>query len=158
MDFTFQQDSVIQQPQSLFDSPLQPFNPIPLQPQHGPPLQREGGRGGSSSVVALHRMNRGIGTVKVAWEEWKVGIQGNPSIESLTLAHKKKWRMFPCPLERNTESKWYSRRKVLITAIEKRIEEKGISVIEAVEYFEDKRGSRSLDSIQKRLAKGETFN
>jgi hypothetical protein len=113
---------------------------------------------GSGGQTRQYRMNRQITTVKVAWEEWKVGIHGNPSIESLISAHgERKWRMFPILKERNSEAQWFRRRKSLIKAIKDKISAEGISAAAAVDLFEEKRGSKSLDYMQKRLVKGENL-
>jgi hypothetical protein len=99
-------------------------------------------------------MNRDIITVKLAWEEWNVGIQGNPSIKSLVLMYKHKWRQLPCKKERNTEGQFFRRRKFLMGAIEAKIAE-GMSDEAAVAHFEEKRGRKTLDALQKALMKEE---
>ena len=150
-----------QQQLASFDFSTQQFvnlsNPIwpYLNPAQQAPLQRSGRRsGGQASTVRLYKMNRSLFTVKSVWEEWKVGIYGNPSIESLVQLHKLKWRKWPSLIERNTEGKFFLRRRALIEAIDARIIEKGISEIEAIAYFEEKRIARSLDYIQKKLLAG----
>jgi len=59
--------------------------------------------------------------------------------------------MFPCQLERNRESQWFGRRKALINAIEERINSEEISELASIDYFEERRGDKSLDSLQKKL-------
>jgi hypothetical protein len=90
-------------------------------------------------------MNRDIITVKLAWEEWNVGIQGNPSIKSLVLMYKHKWRQLPCKKERNIEGQFFRRRKIA----------EGMSYEAAVAHFEEKRGRKPLEALQKALLKEE---
>ena len=43
----------------------------------------------SSSSATKYTMNRALSTVQQAWDEYKVGIGGNPSIESLDRTYGK---------------------------------------------------------------------
>lgn len=151
--FSGEMQSPILQPAAPL-SPPPPPPPIQSQeiPTQGDPSQS----GPIRRAIRLHKMNRNIFTVKVAWDEWKVGINGNPSIKSLISAHgASAWRNFPCTKEKNSEAQWFGRRKALIMAIEAKMP--GMSETDAVAFFEGKRGDRSLDSLQKRLKRGETM-
>ncbi len=84
-------------------------------------------------------MNRQIQTVAIAWKEYKIGINGFPSIESLVLA-KIKWRKYHTSRETNTEAKFFSRRMKLIRAINARVGSEDCTAADAVKYFEEMRG------------------
>ena len=61
-----------------------------------------------------YRMSRTIQTIPELWQEWTVGLQGQPSIEKLDELHGSSWRSGPAAA---SERQFYSRRKTLITEI-----------------------------------------
>jgi hypothetical protein len=62
----------------------------------------------------LYRMSRTLQTIPELWQEWTVGLQGQPSIEALDELHGSGWRSGPAAA---SERQFYSRRKALITEI-----------------------------------------
>ncbi|KAL3899190.1 MAG: hypothetical protein SGCHY_002216 [Lobulomycetales sp.] len=105
----------------------------------------------AATTTRIIRMNRSIRTLPHAWEEYKYGINGRPSIESLDAETKNKWRKYTSAKDTNTESKYYGRRMKLIRAIQRMAEEENISEETAVARFEEKRGTGTLDKLQKSL-------
>jgi hypothetical protein len=97
-------------------------------------------------------MNRGLVTVQQAYDEYKVGISGMASIESLNSQYKNLWRKFDDTASRNSVNQWYGRRMDLIRAIEKRVGA-GESVQDVIAYYERMRGAGTLDKLQKALRK-----
>lgn len=61
-----------------------------------------------------YHMSRTIQTIPELWQEWTVGLQGQPSIESLDKLYGSSWRSGPTAA---SERQFYSRRKTLITEI-----------------------------------------
>jgi hypothetical protein len=61
-----------------------------------------------------YRMSRTLQTIPELWQEWTVGLQGQPSIERLDKLYGASWRSGPTAA---SERQFYSRRKTLITEI-----------------------------------------
>lgn len=89
-------------------------------------------------------MSRSLSTVAGLWQEWKQGLSGSPSVESLESRYGPKWRTS------QAERKFYSRRKVIIEEITKRIAG-GMESWRAVEEVEEVRGGKSLDGLSKMI-------
>ncbi|TPX15413.1 uncharacterized protein E0L32_004393 [Thyridium curvatum] len=77
-------------------------------------------------------------TVKDVWAEYRHGIDGQPSIQSLDAAWGPRWR--PEPRGRT----WYSRRKIIWDKIKELIYD-GLSEEAAVAEIEGLRGGRSMN-------------
>jgi hypothetical protein len=67
-----------------------------------------------AAEVPQYRMSRAIQTIPELWQEWTVGLQGQPSIERLDELYGSSWRPGPAAA---SERQFYSRRKTLITEI-----------------------------------------
>lgn len=89
-------------------------------------------------------MSRSLSTVAGLWQEWKTGLNSSPSVESLEARYGPKWRTS------QAERKFYSRRKVIIEEITKRIAT-GMEDWRAVEEVEGVRGGKSLDGLSKMI-------
>jgi hypothetical protein len=63
-----------------------------------------------------YRMSRTIQTIPELWQEWTVGLQGQPSIERLDELYGSSWRSGPAAA---SERQFYSRRKTLIAEIQR---------------------------------------
>lgn len=92
----------------------------------------------------MYKMSRSLTTVSGLWQEWKTGLGGEPSVESLEARYGPKWRTS------QAERKFYSRRKVIIEEITKRIST-GMDQWRAVEEVEEVRGGKSLDGLSKMI-------
>jgi hypothetical protein len=68
----------------------------------------------AEAPLPQHRMARTIQTIPELWQEWTVGLQGQPSIERLDELYGSGWRSGPAAA---SERQFYSRRKTLITEI-----------------------------------------
>jgi hypothetical protein len=66
--------------------------------------------------VPQYHMSRTIQTIPELWQEWTVGLQGQPSIEKLDELYGSRWRSGPTAA---SERQFYSRRKTLITEIQR---------------------------------------
>jgi hypothetical protein len=71
----------------------------------------------STSAVPTYQLNRDILTITDVWREYSVGFPGKPSIQSLEAQFGTAWR------KDRKESRFFSRRKELYKAIEKKVEE-----------------------------------
>jgi hypothetical protein len=67
-----------------------------------------------ASKVPEYCMSRTIQTIPELWEEWTVGLKGQPSIERLDELYGPGWRS---GTDKTAERQFYSRRKTLITEI-----------------------------------------
>jgi hypothetical protein len=67
-----------------------------------------------ASQVPQYHMSRTIQTIPDLWQEWTIGLQGQPSIERLDKLYGSGWRSGPTM---TSERQFYSRRKTLITEI-----------------------------------------
>ena len=65
----------------------------------------------SNSNVHQYKLSRQIVTMKELWNEWTLGINGSPSVLQLNQQFKTKWRT------NATETKFYSRRLLIINGI-----------------------------------------
>jgi hypothetical protein len=61
-----------------------------------------------------YHMSRTVQTIPELWQEWTVGLQGQPSIERLDELYGSSWRSGPAAA---SERQFYSRRKTLIAEI-----------------------------------------
>lgn len=68
------------------------------------------------TVPGQYSMSRAVHTIPELWQEWTVGLQGQPSIERLDELYGSRWRSGP---SKAPERQFYSRRKVLITEIKR---------------------------------------
>lgn len=93
-------------------------------------------------------MARNITTINQLWEEWTVGLNGQPSIEELDRSYGPAWR------PGNTERQYYGRRRVIISEIRRRaaLGETFVAVVDALERERLTSGA-SLDKIGKGLKK-----
>ena len=98
----------------------------------------------SGSLINF-RMNRSVTTVCRLWEEWKVGINGLPSIEHLD-TNGVKWR------QDGKEKTFYCRRRSVITLVEEYAQIKGISGKDAAALVEEHRVNNNwtLDAMYKK--------
>jgi hypothetical protein len=69
-------------------------------------------------------MSRTIQTIPELWQEWIVGLYGQPSIEKLDELYGSRWRTGP---GKASERQFYSRRKTLITEIKRLAAAQGAS-------------------------------
>lgn len=90
-------------------------------------------------------MSRSVRTVREAWTEWYSGLAGGPSVVSLDEKYGSRWRSAA------TERRWYCNRRFVINAIQHQIEQHRMTELEAINLFELKRGTRSMDSLMKEL-------
>jgi hypothetical protein len=67
-----------------------------------------------AAEVPQYRMSRTVQTIPELWQEWTVGLQGQPSIERLDELYGSSWRSGPAAA---SERQFYSRRKTLIAEI-----------------------------------------
>ncbi|KAK9474998.1 short-chain dehydrogenase [Dipodascopsis tothii] len=93
-------------------------------------------------------MSRSVNTVADLWREWKFGISGSPSIESLEAQYGVQWR------RSDKERKYFSRRKIIIDEIEKIMRDLNVApeiAIAKVEEVMQQTGKKSLDGLSKVL-------
>ena len=102
-----------------------------------------------SESPSSYRMSRTIQTVRELWEEWHVGIHGNPSIQSLEDSYGCRWR------SDNKERVFFSRRKVIIDWIQARVS-KGVLLADAIDEIEliRRNSRRTLYQLQELVKKG----
>jgi hypothetical protein len=70
--------------------------------------------GATPAGPGQYSMSRIVHTIPELWQEWTVGLQGQPSIERLDELYGSRWRSGP---GKASERQFYSRRKTLITEI-----------------------------------------
>lgn len=88
-----------------------------------------------------------VKTIRDVWAEWKEPWDGHPSVEELIQNYGDKWRD-----KSDSERKLFSRRKAVVTAIEKGLETKTLeNVIEDLELERDGRSIATwIDARKKR--------
>ena len=116
-------------------APMADVNYMPSEALDGPPVY--------SMSRACHL------TVADLWREWTVGLGGGPAVSDLERAWKRKWR------KSNTETKFFSRRKVIIDHIVALKDRVGIE--RALHQLETLRTGRnlSLDGLRVLIERGE---
>ncbi|KAG2229729.1 hypothetical protein INT48_002063 [Thamnidium elegans] len=89
----------------------------------------------SSSPVspAQYKMKRNLVTINDLWQEYDVGLSGNPSIKSLEEEFGTKWR------KSRTESKFFSTRLIVYKEVQKISRDDCISTEEAAKKLERRR-------------------
>jgi Transcriptional activator of glycolytic enzymes len=91
-----------------------------------------------------YQFNDHVKSVQDCWREWKEGIAGGPSIESLELRFSHSWR--PSSKARTL----FCRRRVIWEEIQRLIDS-GLAVEAVLEGLEAKRGGRSLHKLYELL-------
>jgi hypothetical protein len=110
----------------------------------------------ANNIVPQYKMCRTLKTVQEVWKEYKHGINGHPSIESLDRSYRARWR------GSEAERKYYSNRMNIIKFVKDKIKEytannrqmdENAAEIAALDYCEQqrKRMQMSLDKYQKHL-------
>ena len=79
--------------------------------------------------LPVYKQYRNLTTIKEIWAEYKVGINGNPSVQSLDSNYGSKWRA------NIVEQKYYSQRKKIYSLVENLVSH-GLSDDEAVERLD----------------------
>ena len=94
-----------------------------------------------------------LSTVPQVWQEYTMGIYGQPSIRSLDIEYGSRWR------NTSAAGKLYSGRKAIYNAIESKISQ-GTVENEAVNEFETmrKQYNWSLNQLQQHISKGKKQN
>ena len=90
-------------------------------------------------------MSRGISRVSELWVEWYKGIGSSPSVEYMERTFGTKWRL-SCK-----ESKFFSRRKVIIEYVRYIENSRNFDTQASLEYIENEQGTKSLDAFSKYL-------
>jgi len=72
--------------------------------------------GATPTGLGQYSMSRAVHTIPELWQEWTVGLHGQPSIERLDELYGSRWRSGP---GKASERQFYSRRKTLITEIKR---------------------------------------
>ena len=72
--------------------------------------------GATPTGLGQYSMSRTVHTIPELWQEWTVGLQGQPSIERLDELYGARWRSGP---GKASERQFYSRPKTLITEIKR---------------------------------------
>ena len=90
-------------------------------------------------------MDRTVRTVPLLWQEWTIGLNGNPSITSLESAQGTKWRAG------EANRKFFSERKVITDTVKRLMDVEKMSEREAVRAVEDMRAGRSFYLLIKDL-------
>ncbi|CDH60233.1 predicted protein [Lichtheimia corymbifera JMRC:FSU:9682] len=93
----------------------------------------------------IYVLSRNLTTVHEVWKEWDKGLRrGDPAVKDLEAKYKAKWR------DSEKERKFFSKRKI-IDEIYGIHEKDHVSITEAVNRLEARRGKRSLDRLWKDL-------
>ena len=97
-----------------------------------------------------YEMPRTLTKISDLWQEFKVGLYGNPSIDFLDDVYGRRWRP--------STDKFYPPRKTVITAVERYVEEaegetREEKVAKGIERAEKERGRRGLQSYGEWLQK-----
>lgn len=94
-----------------------------------------------------HTMSRGLSRVSELWHEWYTGFEHKTAIVDLNRKYGAKWR------SSQNESKFYSRRKVIIDHVEATVKQRCVNVDTALAICEAEQGKKSLDAYSKYLSK-----
>ena len=97
----------------------------------------------ADTPVQQYRMSRHISSVAELWREFYVGLGGGPSINSLEHEFRNKWRRSAA------DSKYFSKRKLIIDKVISIANSRGIMVGEAIKELDHFCGERSLDWLAK---------
>ena len=98
-----------------------------------------------------YKMSKGIGTITDLWREWKYGLTGSPSTESLERRNGPAW----CATK--ADRRFFNRRKLVIDSIESKARQMSGELSETASFvaqqFEQQRASlgKSIDWITKNL-------
>ena len=92
-------------------------------------------------ITPIYTLARNLTTVKEIWEEYTIGINGNPSVESLSRIYGARWR------KSATESSYYYHRSKIYKWITSKIQN-GTSGDEAIAELENRRVSNRWSVLQ----------
>ena len=94
-----------------------------------------------------YKLSRRLHTVVEVWREYEEGLSGGPAVQRLELEHCTAWR------KDRTESKYFSRRKVLYDEVQSIAEVHAIPSKEAAALLEERRVAQglSLDGLSTAL-------
>jgi len=98
------------------------------------------------SDVRSLTMSRGLLRVSELWAEWYTGLGHRPSIVELDRLYGTKWR------NSSSESKFYSRRKVIINHVNSIMSTRSLDANAAIQVAEVQQGTMSLDAYSKSLS------
>ena len=99
-----------------------------------------------------YKLSRRLRTVVEAWQEHEEGLSGGPAVQRLELQHGTAWR------KDRTESKYFSRRKVLYDEVRSIADMNAIPSKEAAAMLEERRVAQrlSLDGLSTALRRSAT--
>jgi hypothetical protein len=103
---------------------------------------------GAKEAPPEHRMSRAVNTVEGLWQEWMVGLPGQPAISALDSRWGSRWRA-----GRRAEVQWYSLRLEVIREIRRVSKSRRIAEIAAMHSVaaDHRQTSRSIDAFCKQL-------
>lgn len=101
--------------------------------------------GSNTTAEPTYKLCRHLKTVTDVWREYELGLPGQPAVQFLEQTQGTSWR------RDRTESRYFSRRKVIYDKVKKTASEYNISTTEAAEIVERKRVElgKSLDGLCK---------
>ncbi|KAG1178328.1 hypothetical protein G6F70_006238 [Rhizopus microsporus] len=101
--------------------------------------------GSNTTARSTYKLCRHLKTVTDVWREYELGLPGQPAVQFLEQTQGTSWR------RDRTESRYFSRRKVIYDKVKKTASEYNISTTEAAEIVERKRIElgKSLDGFCK---------
>lgn len=101
--------------------------------------------GSNTTAESTYKLCRHLKTVTDVWREYELGLPGQPAVQFLEQTQGTSWR------RDRTESRYFSRRKVIYDKVKKTASEYKISTTEAAEIIERKRVElgKSLDGFCK---------
>jgi hypothetical protein len=101
--------------------------------------------GSNTTTKSTYKLCRHLKTVTDVWREYELGLPGQPAVQFLEQTQGTSWR------RDRTESRYFSRRKVIYDKVKKTASEYNISTTEAAEIIERNRVElgKSLDGFCK---------
>jgi hypothetical protein len=147
--YTSARASIVATP--LARSPSPPLQGLPLQGTSGCSWAQIQAQEKELPEPPQYRMCRTVRTVEALWQEWTVGLQGNPAIEVLDRKWGNRWRA-----GRQSELQWYSLRLEVMREVRRVAQARGVGEDAAMRQvsLQQQQAGCSLDQFCKMLRAG----
>ncbi|KAF9953474.1 hypothetical protein BGZ70_000243 [Mortierella alpina] len=104
--------------------------------------------GGDSTFK--YEIIRGDKSVRHVWEQWTVGVDGNPSIQRLEELYGTRWRMAK-------DANYLNQSRCIVREIARLVTDKGMTEEQAIQSLQDQLGNRAIGSLAIRLFKENNY-
>ncbi|KAF9569552.1 hypothetical protein EC968_002559 [Mortierella alpina] len=100
----------------------------------------------SKESTFKYEMIRGDRSIRQIWEQWTVGVNGNPAIQSLEEQYGTRWRLAK-------DTNYLNQSRCIVREVARLITDEGHTEEQAIQLLQDQLGSRAIGSLAIQLFK-----